>query len=265
MINLKPNTVAEESAVETPTQTSSPQVEAQTTEGQTPPQGAPEGGASDEPKFQSEEERRAFQEMRLENKRLKEEIEGKKTRESAFASFRPQQVPNVGLANGVKVEDYTDPYTGEINRPAYNAGVAAEGARVAAVQAQQSVQDQLDEDRARNKYPDLFADAEVEEEIAARWLKSKMSGEAASVLDIAGRVAKRYQKAVTKAEKSGADQALSQLSEKEQAALAASGQTSSASRQQMSADDYASLQLKTRLGDQDSITSRISRIPWVNK
>lgn len=250
-----------ESAVEETTQTSSPQVKEATTEPQTPKEQATPEAVPEE----SEETRREFQAKRLneENRRLKEELKAREQRESAFAAFRQPVVPD--LNQGLRVEDYTDPVTGEVNRPAYNAAYQATQARQAAFQAQQSVAEQIDEYQARQKFPHLFSDAEIEQEIADRWFAAKMRGENVTVSFVAERVNDRFAKAVSKAEKQGVEKALTEVGPKEQAGLAASAQTSQPARTAQAGTDLDNLRELSRQGSDDAIAARLAGIPWANK
>ena len=65
-----------------------------------------------------------------------------------------------------------------------------------------------------------------------------MRGENPTVSEIAGRVAKRFGTAVSKAEKIGAEKILEEVYPKEQAALAAQGGTSTSNRNQISNEEY---------------------------
>ena len=90
------NNVAEENVVETDTtQTSSPQVESPITEGKTVQGETVQPPVVEDAKdpAMNEEQRRAFQEMRQENKRLKEKMEARPTGESAFNQFRVTTPP----------------------------------------------------------------------------------------------------------------------------------------------------------------------------
>jgi len=259
--------VAEQKEVEETTQTTPPVVEAPSTEEQTQTTDATVSATTDDFPEDVEGQRRAFQEQRLEIKRLKDERKARSKNESAFSAFRPP-VNQVNLAQQIRTEDFTDPITGEINRPAYNAALHAESARQASVRAEQSVAEQIDEYKARERHPELFADPEIEDEIASKWLFRKWKGENVTVSDIADSIAKKYSKAVSKAEKSGAEKALQEVTEKEQAALQANTQTSSQSRTQQSQADMERLRELTRRGGDtgvDAIAARMNSIPWANK
>ena len=266
MTDQKSDVAVTEPEVDETTQADSPQAEVPTTEEQTTQkQTGAESVSEEAPEVQTDEEPKDpkdFQVQRLadENRRLKEEKKAREKSESAFNAFRPQ-VPTVGQSGTVRVEDYIDPLTGETNYPAYQNAVT----QLASYQAQKTAEDIIDENNARNKYPDLFTDPEVEQEIADRWFAAKMRGEEPSISDIAGRVNTRYQKAVSKAEKIGAEKVLNEVTPKEQAALAASGQTSEASRSASSEEELESLRTESRKGNPDAITARMRGIPWANK
>ena len=214
------------------------------------------------------EQRRAFQEQRLEIKRLREEAAKRERSESAFNAFRAQ-TPPVGQPVELRIENFTNPATGETDYAAYNQAVnqviTQQASQNAAYIAQQTTKELLDENNARQKHPELFADQETEQEIADRWLAAKMRGENPSISEIADRVAKRFKRAISSAEKVGAEKILTEVSEKEKAGLSASSQTAQPARQQASQEDLERLQTQTRRGDDDAIAARISRIPWANK
>lgn len=255
---------AEEKVVESETtQVAPPTTEVPTTEEQTTIEVSDDQGTATENSSvedtMTEEQRRAFQEMRIENKRLKEERLA--SRGSAFDVFRG----TAPAGQLVRVEDYTDTITGETNWNAYNQALFAQATQQASLTAKQTTNELIDENNARTKFPELFADEETEQEIADRWFAAKMRGENPSVLEIASRVAKRYGKAVSKAEKIGAEKVLTEVAEKEKAGLTATGQTPSAAKLEESSENYEQLISGTRHGDDDAITARISKIPWANK
>jgi hypothetical protein len=255
--------VAAKSAVETTTQPSSPQGKVPETQVETTIKEQP----IVEPDLPNEESeaRRAFQQQRLENKQLKEELDrlkseqdGRIRNESAFDSFRAPTQPGV---KQVDINQFADPNTGEVNWNAYNAAQTANVQAVAAAQSAQTVKDQLDEYQARSKYPDVFSDKELEKEVAARYLFEKLNGNTnVTVESLAGQVAKRVNKALDKAAQQGAEQALTELSPKEQASLAVSGTTSAPSRQARSAEEQEALSLKTRRGGEEAIDAIAQRL-----
>jgi len=258
---------AEEKVVEETTQTDSPKVEVPTTEEQTIQEAKTDSQVTEDLPVDEEEQRRAFQAQRLEIKRLKEEKEARVKSESAFDVFRPKEAP-VASSIPIRVEDFTDPYTGEVNWNAYNTAVnntLQNVQKTARFEAQQTTQEIIDENNARSNYPDLFADRETEQEIADRWFAAKMRGENMSVSEIAKRVAKRFGSAVSKAEKIGAEKILEEVSPKEQAALAAEGETSTSSRQQLSDEEFERLKRQSRgkgSEAEDAIATRLKAVPY---
>lgn len=257
--------VVEEQGVEIETtQTSSPQVESpitgdETVQGETVQPSVVE--ESDVSSSMTEEQRRAFQEQRLENKRLKEELEAKPKGPSAFETFRA--TPPV--SQPVEIQNFTDPITGETNWQALNqAQQQREQAIIqqATAAARNEFQENLDEQNARTKYPELMNDPVTEKQIASRWLYEKVNGNNVSISDIASEFARNFKQAVSKAEKIGAERVLNEVSEKEKVVTAQS-QTSQGSS--TSQDDAQKLSVGTRMGNDDAITARISKIPWANK
>lgn len=256
MININDqNNAVVENEVEPTIQTSSPQVEAPSTEEQTTVAEVDQPIQQEVPDVEPAKTPRDYQIERLaeENRRLKSE------RGNAFDAFRPQVQPGV-----VDVQQYTDEM-GNTNWNAYNAALVANAKQVAKTEAQTTVTELLDEQNARTKHSELFADPDIEQEIADRWVAAKLRGENATISDIADKVAKRFSKDVSKAEKRGAEKALQEVSVKEQAGLSAAGQTSQASRMAQSDEDYARLSEQTRVGNQDAIIARLKNIPWANK
>jgi hypothetical protein len=217
-------------------------------------------------KFQTEEERRAFQEMRLENKRLKEQLESSEVKESAFDMFR--QTPPAGNSETVRVENFQDPVTGETNWQAYNYAMQQREQQVlqqARFEAQQTVKEEMDEANARSKFPELFADKNTEKLIASQWFFEKANGRNVPIVQIAEEFARNYKRAVSKAEKIGEERILNEVTEKEKATLTAESQTTSSAKQAQTSADLEDLSLRTRTGDENAIASRLSKISWANK
>lgn len=254
------NVAVENAEEKTTSPTNSPPVEAPTTEEQTTTEQADQSVQEESTDVTEAKPKdpRDYQVERLaeENRRLKAD----KRQGSAFDAFRPQVQPN----QGVDVEQFKDPY-GEINWNAYQQAVTSHAQQAANATAQQTVQELIDENNARNKYPDLFADPDVEQEIADRWVAAKLRGENVSVSDVAERIAKRNSKDVSKAEKRGAEKMLQEVTEKEQAGLSASSQTSQGSRAAESQENLEYLSDQTRQGNEDAIVERLKTIPWANK
>ncbi len=246
--------VAAQTAVEPTTQPSSPQGEVAETQQET--QQTQQNVEPDLPNDESEA-RRAFQSQRLENKQLKEELDrlkseqdGRQRNESAFNSFRAPTQPAV---NQVDINQFADPTTGEVNWNAYNGALNANAQSIAANQASQTVKEQLDEYQARSKYPDVFKDKDLEEEVASRYLFNRLNGRNVTVEELAGQVAKKLNKALDKAVQQGAEQALTELSPKEQASLAVTGTTSAPSRAAQSAEEQDALRQKVRHGGEEGM------------
>lgn len=264
--------VAEEKAVETETtQTESPQVESPITGDKTVQEEdvvqTPVAEESDVPQ-QTELERREFQNKRLaeENRRLKEEMEAKPKEPSAFESFRAQTPPVQSVP--VRIENFVDPITGETNWNGYNNAQQQREQAIfqqAKFEARSEVQETLDEEKARTKFPELMNDPITEKQIASRWLYEKVQGHNVSITDIAGEFARNFKQAASKAEKIGAERVLNEVSEKEKAGLTASSQSSQSAVRSSSQEEVEQLSAKTRSGDADAITARISKIPWANK
>jgi hypothetical protein len=260
--------VTEEAVEPNTTQDVSPASEAPTTEEQTVETQETEGQEVSESEGTDEESPRDYQIRRLaeENRRLKEERKARSQGESAFQAFRPQ-IPT-GAVQTVRVEDHADPITGEINWGSYNQAVQARDSKLieqAKWEAQQTASELFEENDARQKFPQLFEDPEAEQEVADLWLAAKLRGQKVTVTEIAGKVAKRYQKAVSKAEKAGAEKVLSEVSEKEAAGLEASSQNSNQASRSVSQDERNRLATETRKGNTDAIAERLKSIPWANK
>ena len=102
----------------------------------------------------------------------------------------------------------------------------------------------------------------MEQEVADRWFASQMRGETVSISQIAAKVHSRVSGVVKKAGETARKQALTEVSEKEQAALTASAQTSSPSRKAQSAEDLEQLRRRTRTGDEEATATRLKSVPW---
>ena len=252
------------------TEASSPQAESPITGGETmkeePVVQTPVSEESDVSNTMTLEQRKAFQEQRLENKRLKEEIEARAKGESAFNVFRAPQPPV--QSQPIAVEQFTDPITGETNWQAYNSAQQQREQQIlqtAKYEARAEVQEVMDETNARTKYPEVMGNAKLEKRVAAEWMYHKLQGNNVSVTDIAAEYARDLKQAVSKAEKVGADRALNEVSEKEKAGLVAESQSSQASNRASSQEETERLISSSRRGDYDAVAARISKIPWANK
>ncbi len=240
----------EQTSVVTP-----PVTEEVPTDPQTQPEGAvaPQVEAPELPEG-SEEQRRAFQEMRLENKRLKEEMEARVKTESAFDAFRPKQV-----TSQLDPNQFTDQVTGEFDWARYNQQVITQANQTATVQANQAVDERLDEFQARTKFPEVFSDKESEQEVADRWFAARMRGETPSISDIAKKVASRISKTVSKAEELAAEKVLSELTPKEQASLSAQSVSSAQTSADISVEAKEASLSRVRRGDDLELAKLMSK------
>lgn len=247
-----------QNAVETETtQVNSPQTEVETATPQTEQAGTDQ---AKELPVETEEQRKAFQEMRLENKRLKEEVAARVKNESAFEAFRPKpQIPSFSS------EQFADPVTGEVDWMRYNAAQEAKVTATVTAQVEDRLKQERDESSARSQFPELFADPDVEQEIADRWFAAKMRGEDPKITDIASKVSKRFQKATAKAEKIGAEKALTEVEPKEKVALTASGQSATQAQRLQDSEADQNRVSAIRYGSDDALAEAMSKIPWANK
>jgi hypothetical protein len=262
-LNENNNAVVQSAGEETP-QVSPPQTEVESSTQQTPTEQQPvvvEQNELDDP--------REFQNRRLaeDNRKLKAELEAKAKNESAFDVFRPRQAP-VAAPTGVNIYDYVDQESGTVDWNSYNGAVnnaIAQTQQVASYTAQQTTREIIDEQTARTKYPEVFANPELEEQAASMYLFAKMQGRDVSVSDIAAKIARGTSKAIAQAEKAGAEKILSEVSEKEAASLQASTQTSAPARQAASADQLERLRQQSRGRGRESdeaVAVRMSAIGW---
>lgn len=263
---MNKNNAVEENVVEETTQDSSPSSKEETISPQTQQEEtqvesdettAEVSDSKDVESSMTPEQRKAFQEMRLENKRFKEEQEARKSSESAFDVFKPKQTNQ-----GVDPNNYINPNTGEIDWTTYNQAVVNQ----ASVAASNAVQEQLDEDRARNLYPEVFKNPKFEEALAGQWFAKKMQGKNVSITELAAGYVDLVQDSVKKAEKvaekRGAQQALSELTPKEAASLQAQGTTSAQAKNELSLEDEENLKLRARRGDDDAMAQLMRGVAW---
>jgi len=258
---------AEEKVVDETTQDNSPESKAPVTQEQTE-EGKPDSQVSDDLPEDSEEQRRAFQAMRQEIKRLKEEGSAREKNESAFDIFRPNAGVPQSQSSPIRVEDYQDPYSGEIDWNKYNGAMnnaLQQTQKTAQAEAQRTTQEIIDENNARTKHPEVFSDKDLEEEAASRWLFDRMNGRNTPLSDIVDKIASRSNKAVTKAEKIGAEKMLEEVSSKEQAAVAVEGETSATSKKAISDEEFDSLRRASRgkgRTSEEAIAQRLKGVPW---
>lgn len=263
---MNQNNAVVENEVEETTQDSPPQSEEETISPQTQQDEtqvesdeitAEVSDSQDAESSMTPEQRKAFQEMRLENKRFKDELKARESSESAFDVFKPKQTNQ-----GVDPNNYINPNTGEIDWINYNNAVINQ----ASVAASNAVQEQLDEERARTKYPEVFANPKLEKALAGQWFAEKMQGKNVSVTQLAAEYADLVQDSVKKAEKvaekRGAQQALSELTPKEAASLQAQGTTSTQARNELSFEDEENLKLRARNGDDDAMAQLMKSVAW---
>jgi hypothetical protein len=249
--------VAAQSAVEqTTTQTDSPRVEEKPTVSQTTESAAVQEVSDEFPESQ-EEQRKAFQQMRQELKALKEAKE-ETPKESAFDAFRPQQ-----QVTGAPVDPqlYADPISGNVNWQAYNQALKQE----ATTAARQAAQEMMDEQTARTKHPDLFTNPARERKIADLWFAAKMRGENPTITQVADEYARELGSVLSKAEKNAAEKVLTEVSEKEKAAMAVTSQSSHAAQAQVTSYETEAAMDRVRRGDTDALASLMSKVPWAGR
>lgn len=270
MADNKKSAAVEEKEEETTSQDSSPQSKEEITEPQTeqaeiesqkkpdevseePSDADPNVEPKEEPEGMTEEQRKAFQQQRLEIKKLKEEQEARKKGESAFDSFRPKP-QQLGVPD---INNFVNADTGAVDWSGYNQAVINQAQSVAT----QTVQDQIDENNARQKFPDVFADPDLEEAVAGQWFANKLQGKDTSISDLAEKFSKKLTKATTKAQKEGAKKALTELTPKEQASLSVQGQSTGA-QTQANVEEEETLRQKARHGDEDALTQLMKGVSW---
>lgn len=257
---------AEEKVVEETTQDNSPESEAPVTQEQTGEEESKPKVSDDLPEDEKEQ-RRAFQEQRKEIKRLKVEKEAREKSESAFAPFKPAVTPQP-QSNPIRIEDYKDPYTGEVDLDRYNVDMnkrITQTQQTARYEAQQTAQELIDENEARGKFPEVFADKHLEKRVAEKWLYDRMNGKNTPLSKIAKIVSDESSNTVSKAEKIGAEKMLKEVSSKEQAAVVADGETSASSKKAISDEEFEDLKEKSRgkgRTSEDAIAQRLKGVPW---
>lgn len=218
----------------------------------------------------------AWKNMRLENKRLKEELDKRQKSQSAFDNLYPQrsdaqtiqQAQNQYGSQYVNINQYVDPNTGEFDAQSYNQAV---NSRIHQLEQRISQTDQeRDEREAREAVPQLNPndkdnyDPDFEERVAERWLYQNYKGNSVTLKEIALDLSKRENSTTKKARQQGAQQAMESLSEKEQASLDVAPQTSARARQAQSQEERAQLRGRVRSGDEAALTRIMSRIPWAS-
>lgn len=223
--------------------------------------------ATDEPEEAEEvqdesPDRKAFQKMRQEVKRLKGQLEERKHRESVFSTLKPQTPPLTPVDQQLNYNNYVDPQTGAFNQEAYNKDYARIQQEQQAMIAQQNLQQQtyetIDEMRAKDKYPQLDPEnesynAEFERRVAAEWFLQKYMGQRPSLLKIAAEEAKRGSQQAKNLDK----QAAQEEGVKEQASLTPQTRSKPGYGNQ---ERLESLRRRTRSGDLDAVVERMKHI-----
>ncbi|MFZ5845669.1 MAG: hypothetical protein ACOY0S_04340 [Patescibacteria group bacterium] len=213
------------------------------------------------PEGMGEEQARAFQEMRQEIKRLKEERAERAKNEDYLREAMPPSAPAAPPA--VDINRFINPDTGEFDADGFN---RAHEARYQALRAEMlSLKQDLDEREARLKHPELDKDKQFEEEVAKTWLWENYRGNPVSFSQVAAKIKETRAKTVVASEEEGAKKAMEALSAKEQASLEVSPQTSAAARKEQSEAEDQALRGRTRGGDDQALAQRMAKIPWVKR
>lgn len=222
------------------------------------PQTVVEDGTDDK-----SESGRAFAEMRHEIKRLKEQVEEKKARQSSFDNIR-QFSPSPQYVQ-VDPNRYVDA-SGNFNKPAYDADVYKanqHNQQVARQVAADTVEDKLDEYKARQRFPALDTNAKFERVVAAEYQTRLLetltnpSVPRPSIEKIAEEYAPYFATDQKSVIKETAQKVKQQLTEKEQASLSAAGRSQPSPQTDA---EYAELRKKSRYGDTKAIAERMKRL-----
>jgi len=225
--------------------------EAKSLEGQG--QGLPEG-TTDRTKEQ-------FEKLTASNKQLKAQLD-------KLQAEIATQSPSVGYnVPQPKAAEFVDPATGEVDIDKLNKGLAEAVSQ--AQQARQEVRrmkEEAQEKEAYSTYPQLKPNAkgfdkELYQKTRALLLDSMINpqdygGRTLTMKEAADKASGVSQTIVNKAKAEGAEDAIGQLTPKEQASLEATGR----SDRRKSVGDLAGLQKRTRLGDLDAIVARMSNL-----
>ena len=222
------------------------------------PEGEPET-LPEEPTDQA----KAFQSQRQEIKRLKEQLEDKKRRESAFSQFKTSYSPTEyqKAETQVDINNYVDPNSGQFQAYAYNQAVnkIIDGNRRQSNQtAANTARETYDELRMKDKYPETDPESEAfdpdfEEAVARRYYWELANGKTSSLVKLADMEAKlRGKEAKKVAEKAGLQEA-----EKEQASL---GPNVRSKPGFANLEKLEALRKRTRFGDEDAIVERMRNI-----
>jgi hypothetical protein len=244
------------------TQTSSPDVK-------------PSEGTVPEKDF-SPEQAKAFQEMRVKNKTLEDELKSLKSerenraeRSSAMERIVPQK--SVRVEPTPSVNNFVNKETGEFDAQGYD---NAMNARIQSLEANLAAErSRNDEELAKTLHPELDPnsdkyDAAFDREVAKEWTFEMMNGKNVTFQQIANRLKAERNKASKAQQVADEKDSKESLAKKEQASMDVSAQTSSSARQEMNAEEYARLRQLTRESKGDSnlaVAARLSKIPWKNK
>ena len=220
-----------------------------------------EGQGQGLPENATDRTKEQFDKLTASNKQLKGQLD---KLQADIAS----QVPAVGYnVPQPKAEEFVDPATGEVNIDKLNKSLVE--ANRQARQARQDVsrlREEAQEKEAYTTYPQLEPnnksfDKELYRQTRAVLFDSMMNpqdyeGRTLTMKEAADRATGASQTTVNKAKAEGAEDAIGQLTPKEQASLEATGR----SDRRKSVGDLASLQKRTRLGDLDAVVARMSNL-----
>ena len=209
------------------------------------------------------EQGRAFAEMRRRIKDLESEVEEKKARQSSFDSlkqFAPQ--PQYVQVDPNRFYDGE----GRFNQIAYDTAVQQANIHnqtVSRQQAADTVDYKLDEWKARQKHPGLNTNRKFERVVASEYQARLLetindpTKPTPSIERIADDYAPYFSTDQKNIVKKVTEQVKTQLTEKEQASLSATGRSQPAG---MSDAEYLNLRKQTRLGNKDVLAERLRRL-----
>lgn len=214
----------------------------------------------------SDRTRNEFEKLR---NQLREERVRRETLEQTFKTFQPQPAPVVRETP----KPFIDPETGFLNEDRLTAAEQrAIDADTRAKQAEESLKSYLLEQEKREAFtahPELNPEKSGFDQNLSNLTRSILTdsmlnpqdygGKALSFKEAADRVKGLQKPVLEQAKKEGAQQALEQLTPKEQAALAANGVPN---QQSSTRGDLSQLQYRTRKGDVDAIHERMKGVPW---
>lgn len=211
---------------------------------------------------QKSEQGKAFAEMRRKIKELEAKVKEKETRQSSFDSlqqFIPQPQPT-----RIDPNQFVDA-SGNFNQVAYNVAINQANqynADLARKQATETVEFKLDEYQARQRFPELNTNKRFERAVAneyqARLLESvgNPQGRVPTIQEIAEEYAPYFSKDAKSVVKEVTQKVKEELTEKEQAALSASGR---AIPQSQTNEELERLRQRSRKGDFWAVAERMKR------